>query len=66
MGLDLGGKRKPDDTKAARLYELITAEVRDMTLAGRLRVFGAFKRGDTWDELDPDVQDAFRSVSQRL
>jgi hypothetical protein len=65
MGIELG-RRRPEDAGAQRLYELITRAVADMSLASRLRVFGAFKRGDTWTELDPEIQDAFRSVSQSL
>jgi len=70
MPLELGrsGKRPgPDaDARAARLYSLIAAEVRTLSLADRLRMVGAFKRGASWADLDPAVQDAFRSVSQQL
>ena len=65
MALELG-RRVRDDRTAIRLYELISEATRMLTLADRLRVFGAFKRGDSWEDLDPVVQDAFRFVSQRL
>jgi hypothetical protein len=72
MPLELGssGKKKAwkadADERAAQLYDLICYEVRQLSLADRLRVFGAFKRGDAFGDLDPVVADAFRNVAGKL
>jgi len=70
LPLELGSSGKKaapsSDARAGRLYALICEEVRAMKLADRFRVFAAFKRGDDFDDLDPVVADAFRSVAQKL
>jgi hypothetical protein len=69
VGLELGGGRraKPaDDSGAARLYDLIVAAVRELSLADRLRIFAAFKRGDAFADLDPVVAATFRNVRAKL
>lgn len=72
MALEFGNAKKTiaraaaTDAKAARLFDLIVAEVRGLSLGDRLRVFAAFKRGDAFAQLDPTTAQAFRNVAAQL